>query len=324
MNSSAAPELSIVATVYNGASVVVNLVQRISDVVADMGISFEILLVDDGSSDDSAFVLEAQALVNTNVRVLVLSRNFGQQIAMSAGIAHAVGERVLIMDGDLQNPPEAIPTLYAKALEGYDIVYATSTERNNRTDRFTSWLFWKFLNRISNMEVVRSQLMMRLMSSRVVAHYKCYPEKVRTVAAITQDIGMKTAVVEVKNEKRFAGKSNYNTLKRLNLAIDVILDFSNHPLNVLFYAGLAIMLATGLMGLIYLYLYIVYDVLPGFTTLVLLIMFFGSNNLIALGLLARYIANIYTEVKGRPLFIVRRSINFSSDHLSQQSSTVEA
>lgn len=313
MTAAAMPDLSVVATIYNGAPVVPTLVQRITDVVGEMGLSLEIVLVDDGSSDDSAFVLETMAAANPDVKVLVLARNFGQQVAMSAGIAYATGKHVLIMDGDLQNPPEAIREMYGKALEGYDIVYAASTERNNRTDSLTSWLFWNFLSRVSSMDVVRGQLMMRLMSARVVDHYKRYPEKVRTVAAITRDIGMKTTVVNVKNEKRAFGKSNYSTLKRLNLAIDVVLDFSNNPLNILFYAGLAIMLATALVGAMYLYLFLAHDVLPGFTTLVLLIMFFGSSNLIALGLLARYIANIYTEVKRRPLFIVRRSLNFAPE-----------
>ncbi len=312
MTTATTPDLSVVATIYNGAPVVPALVKRIGDVVNGMGLSFEIVLVDDGSSDDSAFVLETVAATNPDVKVLVLARNFGQQVAMSAGIAHAAGKHVVIMDGDLQNPPEAIREMYEKALEGYDIVYAASTERNNRTDSLTSWLFWNFLSRISSMDVVRGQLMMRLMSARVVEHYKRYPEKVRTVAAITRDIGMKTAVVKVQNAKRAFGKSNYSTLKRLNLAIDVVLDFSNNPLNILFYAGLAIMLATMLIGAAYLYLFLAHDVMPGFTTLVLLIMFFGSTNLIALGLLARYIANIYTEVKRRPLFIVRRSLNFAT------------
>jgi glycosyltransferase involved in cell wall biosynthesis len=313
MNTSTKPELTVVATIYNCEALIPALVRRIIKVVSAMDISFDILLVDDGSTDNSAFVLESEALANTSVRVLILSRNFGQQVAMSAGVAYARGKHVLIMDGDLQNPPEAIPDLYAKAREGYDVVYTTSRERNNWIDQLTSWLFWRFLNQIANMEVVRSQLMMRMMSERVVEHYKRYPERIRTVAAISQDIGMRTTVVEVKNEKRVAGRSNYNTLKRLNLAIDVILDFSNHPLNVLFYAGLAIMLATGLLGLAYLYSYLTHDVMPGFTTIVLLVMFFGSSNLITLGLLARYIANIYTEVKQRPLFIVRQRINIPQE-----------
>jgi glycosyltransferase involved in cell wall biosynthesis len=313
MNKPIKPELSIVATIYNGEAVIPSLVQRIIKAVSTMDISFDILLVDDGSTDNSAFILESEALANSNVQVLILSRNFGQQIAMSAGVAHARGKHVLIMDGDLQNPPEAIPELYAKALEGYDVVYTTARVRNNWIDQLTSWLFWRFLNQIANMQVVRNQLMLRIMSERVVEHYKRYPERIRTVAAISHDIGMKTSVMEVKNERRVAGKSNYSTLKRLNLAIDVIFDFSNHPLNVLFYAGLVIMLATGLLGLAYLYSYLTYDVMPGFTTLVLLVMFFGSSNLITLGLLARYIANIYTEVKQRPLFIVRQHINLPQD-----------
>lgn len=313
MNTSIKPELSVVATIYNGESVIPTLVQRITNAVSPMDISFDILLVDDGSTDNSAFVLESEAMANTSVRVIILSRNFGQQVAMSAGVAYARGKYVLIMDGDLQNPPEAIPELYAKAQEGYDVVYTTSKDRNNWIDRLTSWLFWRFLNQIANVEVVRSQLMMRMMSERVVEHYKRYPERIRTVAAISQDIGMRTSVVDVKNDKRLAGRSNYSTLKRLNLAIDVILDFSNHPLNVLFYTGLAILFATGLLGLAYLYSYLTHDVMPGFTTIVLLVMFFGSSNLITLGLLARYIANIYTEVKQRPLFIIRQRINIPQE-----------
>ena len=313
MKSTPIPDLSVVATIYNAAPIVQDLVRRIRVAVEPMGISFEILLVDDGSADESAFAIETQALVHPEVKALILSRNFGQQIAMSAGISHASGKRVLIMDGDLQNPPEAIPALYAKAEEGYDIVYTSSTQRNNSTDRITSWLFWRFLNGISNGEVVRSQLMMRMMSSRVVGYYKSYPEKVRTVAAITHDIGMRSAVVNITNEKRSVGKSNYNTIKRLNLAIDVILDFSNHPLNILFYAGLLIMFATGILSAVYLYLFLTANILPGFTTLVISSMFFGSINLISLGLLARYVANIYTEVKQRPLFMVRKSINLERE-----------
>lgn len=313
MKSGTTVDLSVIATIYNAEAIVASLVKRIQATVSALGISFEIILVDDGSADNSAFAIEDQARHFPEVKGLILSRNFGQQVAMSAGISHASGKYALIMDGDLQNPPEAIPGLYAKIQEGYDIVYTASTQRNNGVDRATSWLFWRLLNSISQGEIVKSQLMMRIMSSRVVSHYKSYPEKVRTVAAITHDIGMRSTVINIDNEKRAAGRSNYTTLKRLNLAIDVILDFTNHPLNVLFYAGLLIMFATGILSAVYLYLFLTSSILPGFTTLVLLSMFFGSVNLISLGLLARYIANIYTEVKQRPLFFVRKFVNLENE-----------
>jgi len=303
------PVLSIIATVYNSAKIVAELVARIKSVVDAMGIAYEIILVDDGSRDDSAFFMEQQSRDDLRVKSIILSRNFGQQVAMSAGVHHATGRFVLIMDGDLQNPPEAIPRLYQKVLEGYDIVYTSSPKKNDLFDSLTSWLFWKFLKFVVRADVAQSQLMMRIMTAEVAEYYRNYPEKIRTVAAITHDIGMNCAVILVENQKRREGKSNYNTLKRMNLAIDVILDFSNRPLNFVFYLGGIIFLLTIGAALYYLHSYLTQNTLPGFTSLALLILLFGSINLISIGVLARYVANIYTEVKRRPLYFVRKSIN---------------
>lgn len=301
--------MSIVATVYNSARIVEPLVSQIGAVVAALGVSYEIILVDDGSSDDSAYVLEQQSGLDQRVKSIVLSRNFGQQVAMSAGIHHATGRFVLIMDGDLQNPPEAISDLYRKMQEGYDIVYTTSPKKNNKMDSLTSWLFWKFLKAVMKVDIAESQLMMRMMTARVAQYYREYPEKIRTVAAITHDIGMKRTIIPVENRKREQGKSNYNTSKRINLAIDVILDFSNRPLNFVFYFGVIILMITGIAMLYYLYAYMTMNTMPGFTSLILLVMLFGSINLISIGILARYMANIYTEVKRRPLYFIRKTVN---------------
>jgi len=308
-----APELSIVATVYNSARIVEPLVSQISAVVANLGVSYEIILVDDGSSDDSAYVLEQQSGLDRRVKSIVLSRNFGQQIAMSAGIHHATGRFILIMDGDLQNPPEAIPDLYQKIQEGYEIVYATSPNKNNSIDSLTSWLFWRFLKAIMKVDIVESQLMMRIMSNRVAQYYREYPEKIRTVAAITHDIGMRQTTIPVQNRRRQTGKSNYSMRKRFNLALDVILDFSNQPLNIVFIVGVLTLILTGVAIPYYLYVYMTTSTVPGFTSLILFIMLFGSINLISIGILARYVANIYTEVKRRPLYIIRRTINIEQD-----------
>lgn len=306
---SSPPELSIVATVYNSSNIVESLVSQISSVLATLQVSYEIILVDDGSRDDSAYVMETQSGLDPRIKSIVLSRNFGQQIAMSAGIHHATGRFVLIMDGDLQNPPEAIPVLFRKIKEGYDIVYTTSPKKNNVIDSLTSWLFWKFLKVVMNVNVAESQLMMRMMTSRVAQYYREYPEKIRTVAAITHDIGMKRTIIPVENRKRQQGKSNYNMRRRISLAIDVILDFSNQPLNFVFYLGIIVLMMTGGAIIYYLYAYMTMTLIPGFTSLILLVMLFGSINLISVGILARYMANIYTEVKRRPLYFVRRTIN---------------
>lgn len=313
MNAIAQPELSIVATVYNSAEIVDQLVARIVFAMAPLQFEYEIILIDDGSRDNSSMMIERQSSVNPRVKGLILSRNFGQQIAMSVGIVHAKGKYILIMDGDLQNPPEAIPPLYNKIREGNDIVYAVSLQRNNGLDKLTSFVFWGFLKKIMNVNIVRGQLMMRIMTSKVAELYSLYPERIRTVAAITHDIGMQTAILSVNNEKRPNGRSNYNTIKRLNLAIDVLIDLSNNPLNIIFYAGLFTISATVVVGFAYLYYYLTHDIVPGFTTLVLLSLVFGGLNLLSLGIMARYISNIYTEVKSRPLFHVRKKINMAGE-----------
>jgi dolichol-phosphate mannosyltransferase len=308
------PELSIVATVYNSALIVQALVEQIKAVVENMVVTYEIILVDDGSSDASVYVMEEQSRLDPLVKSIVLSRNFGQQIAMSAGIHHATGRFVLIMDGDLQNPPKAISELYNKMQEGYDIVYTTSPKKNNMIDSITSWLFWKFLKAIMKVDIAENQLMMRIMTSRVAQYYREYPEKIRTVAAITHDIGMKRAIIPVENRRREQGVSNYNTTRRLNLAIDVILDLSNRPLNLVFYFGLIVLMVTAIAIIFYLYAYLTLNIMHGFTSLILLIMLFGSINLISTGILARYMANIYTEVKRRPLYFIQKTINFEKDY----------
>jgi dolichol-phosphate mannosyltransferase len=180
-------------------------------------------------------------------------------------------------------------------------------------DSLTSWLFWKFLKLVMQVDITESQLMMRMMTARVAQHYREYPEKIRTVAAITHDIGMRRTIIPVENRVRGQGKSNYNTSRRINLAIDVILDFSNRPLNFVFYIGIIGLMITGIAMAYFIYAYITMNAVPGFTSLILLIMLFGSINLISIGILARYMANIYTEVKRRPLYFIRKTINIEQD-----------
>lgn len=312
MKNNTSSVISIVATVYNSANIVELLVERIKNTINNLALNYEIILVDDGSTDDSSFIMEQLSNNDRRVKSIVLSRNFGQQIAMSAGIYHATGSYVVIMDGDLQNPPEAIPDLYRKIKEGYDIVYTTSLKKNNNIDSITSWLFWKFLKHILKVDIPESQLMLRMITQRVARYYCEFPEKIRTVAAITHDIGMKRTSIQVQNSKRIHGKSNYNTKKRVSLAIDVILELSNRPLNFIFYLGLIIMFISGIGMSYYLYVYMSTNILPGFTTMILLVMLFGSINLISMGILARYIANIYTEVKRRPLYFIQKTINIDN------------
>ncbi len=313
-------ELSIVATVYKSEKIVPILIDQIQSSLSTLSISYEIILVDDGSEDNTSCVIELGIKKDNRIKGIVLSKNFGQQIAMSAGIDHAKGKYILIMDGDLQNPPKEIPNLYRKIIEGFDIVYTRSTQKNNLIDSFTSFYFWKFLKKILKIDIVESQLMMRIMTAEVANNFKKYPEKTRTIAAINHDIGMKQHVLNITNKKRIIGNSNYSTIKRFDLAMNVILDLSQNPLNFLFIIGLFGTLFSIFIILFYLLNFFINDSLPGFTTNVILIIFFGSLNILFLGLVARYLSVIYIEVKRRPLYFIKKKVNINLDEQSNTTS----
>ena len=309
-------DLSVVVTIYNAEKIIPILVDQIKSNLNTLSVSYEIILVDDGSIDKSVFSIESEAKKDNRVKSIVLSKNFGQQICASAGINYAKGKFVLIMDGDLQNPPEEIPNLYNKISEGYDVVYTRSTLKNNWIDNITSFLFWNFLKKILKVDIVDSQLMMRIMTAEVVKHFNSYYEKTRTIAAITNDISVKKFILNVDNKKRIIGKSNYNLKKRFNLALDVILDLSQNPLNFIFTISLYGIVISTLLTCYYIYSYFNNTLLPGFTTTTILIIFFGSINLFGIGVIARYLSNIYIEVKKRPLYLVKRFINFKKNEKS--------
>ena len=303
-------ELSIVSTIYNDAALVQSLCDKIIEHVKPLTTEFEIILVDDGSSDNSANEIAHLCASNKNVKAVFLSRNYGQQVAMTAGMQLAAGNWVVIMDGDLQNPPEAIPELYAKINEGYDIVYTISTARNGWRDALSSFIFWWFLSRVFRVKVVPHQLMMKIMSQKFLERFNSYSERSRTIIGIVNDIGQKHANIKVKNNKRLKGKSHYGFFKRFQIMIDILIGFSKAPLNLLIYLGLFILGFTCIFSGYKIYQYLFFHILPGYTSTILALFFFGSLNLLALGFIGRYIANIYAETQQRPLFHIERKINF--------------
>tara|TARA_B100001057_G_scaffold374788_1_gene379482 strand:+ start:4930 stop:5901 length:972 start_codon:yes stop_codon:yes gene_type:complete len=313
-------ELSIVVTVYNAEKIVPILIDQIQSNLHTLSISYEIILVDDSSKDNTSSVVELETKKDNRIKGIFLSKNFGQQISMSAGIDYAKGKYILIMDGDLQNPPEEIPNLYRKIIEGFDIVYTRSTQKNDLIDSFTSYYFWKFLKKTLKIDIVENQLMMRIMTAEVVNNFKKYTEKTRTIAAINHDIGMKQHVLSITNKKRIIGNSNYSIKKRIDLAINVVLDLSQNPLNFLFLTGLLGVLFSTFLILFYILNFFINDSLPGFTTNVILIVFFGSFNMLFLGLVARYLSIILIEVKRRPLYFVKKKINIDIDEQSNTTS----
>jgi len=303
--------LSVICTIYQSAAIVNELVRLVSSECTKCTPNFKIILVDDCSSDSSWRAIEDVCRKQSNVRGIRLGRNFGQQVAVSAGLRYSKADYVIVMDGDLQNPPSAIPEIFDKLKNNLDIVYTTSMARNSFADSVTSWLFWWIMNKIFKINVIPNQLMMRGMSRRCGDLFNSYNEQIRNVVGITHDIGLNYSVVKVRNNKRHSGHSNYNFFKRFDVMLDVVLLMTNRPLTYLIYGAAFAFFASFILGVITLINYLRFPEMPvGYTTIIFLICLFGSSTLLVLGIIGRYLANIYTEARNRPLFNVEKKINF--------------
>jgi glycosyltransferase involved in cell wall biosynthesis len=303
-------KLSIAIPVFNAENILDKLCYQLKSATQHLNVDLEVVLVDDYSPDQSWQVIERLCEQYTYVKGIKLSRNFGQQIAVSAGIASATGKYVIVMDCDLQNPPEAIPSILKQLESGFDLVYTVAKGRNNFKDQLTSQAFWFLLTKVLKVNIVKNQLMMRGMSARFVKYYDSYTEITRSVAGISHDIGLKHTVIEIENNKRQSGKSNYNFFKRFNLMLDIVLSLSTTPLTMIINASLIVLMLTFFSTFYYLYVIFFRYSPPGYTSLVLLIIGFGSFITLILGIIGLYLANIYKEVRKRPLFIIDEKVNF--------------
>lgn len=311
-------ELSIVATIYNDAKTVHLLVAELLKQVTILNVTYEIILVNDNSPDHSEEEIHKACSQNNNVKGISLARNYGQQIAVSVGVKHASGKYVVIIDGDLENPIESIPQLYQKAREGYDIVYAISDVRQSFIKKITSDAFWVVICKLLKINIVKNQLMLRIMSRKMADYYNSYGELSRSVAGITHDIGLRSAQLSVTLKKGKERRSNYNFSKRLNIFIDIVLNLSSRPLNFIIFLGFFTFILSVLGSIYYLYLYFTIETLPGYTSTILALFFFGSIITFTLGIMSRYLSLIYLEVRNRPLFLVKEHYNFEEDNNTKQ------
>jgi glycosyltransferase involved in cell wall biosynthesis len=304
LQSSVDPGVSVVIPIFNGAALVDQLVHEVGEAIKETGEPYEILLIDDGSRDNSWQAIRLAASRQQFVKGYRLSRNFGQQIAVTAGISRAHRNYIIVMDGDLQNPPSAIPLILDALKKDNDVVYTTSKVRNDANDEMTSRIFWFVLSGVFKIDIIKHQLMMRGMTSKVARIYDSYPEATRTVAGIFQDLGFKSTVIEVANGRRVKSASNYGFFKRLDLMIHMVISLTTMPLNILIYLSFMVLVATTLSSIYYLANAFFHTVPSGFTTIILAVLFFGSLTMLLLGVIGLYLANIYTEVRRRPLFLV--------------------
>ena len=299
--------ISVVAPCYYDAENVEELCRRILKVADDLRISFEIIIVDDGSPDDSWSVIKSISRNYNNVLGLRLSRNFGQHIAITAGIERSQGDYVIIMDGDLQDLPEEIPKLYKKILEGYDLVFSTRKNRMDNKFRLVFSLIYRyFINQMSGLEIPYNISMMRIFTREFAMQYLKFNEKRRTLGAIFVWMGFKKAHIEVEHGKRYSGKSNYSAFKLLKRAINDITSFSTLPIAIIGFIGLIISAISFIFAL---WIVVRFWLLgltsqPGWPSIICAISFSTGVIMLSLSVIGKYISNIFYEVLDRPLYLI--------------------
>lgn len=302
------PQLSIVAPIFNEEGSVPELYRRVRTALDDESKSWELILVDDGSTDGSAKAIEALARKDRRVRPVVFARNFGHQIAVTAGLDHARGEAAVIIDADLQDPPELIPELMRRWKEGYEVVYAVRTERAGESwfKTMTASLFYRLIARITDVHIPFDAGDFRLLDRKVVDALRHMRERHRFLRGMAAWVGFRQIGVPYKREARFAGETKYPFRKMVRLALNAVTSFSYFPLQIATYLGF---LCAGASALAIVVVIIMRlggsQAFLGQATTLIAVLFLGGIQLISLGILGEYLGRVYDEVKGRPLYILR-------------------
>ncbi|HPJ20858.1 MAG TPA: glycosyltransferase family 2 protein [Clostridia bacterium] len=307
---------SVVIPLYNEEEVVLECIRRVSGVLEDIDGDYEVIFVNDGSRDRTMELVQKECEKNRKLKVLSFSRNFGHQIAITAGMDHAQGDAVIVMDADLQDPPEVIKDLIAKYKEGYDVVYAVRSKRKGETffKKFTSKIFYRFLRYMCSIDIPVDTGDFRLISRKVCNVMKNLTERNRYVRGLVSWVGFKQAAVEYVREERFAGETKYPLRKMLKLSMDGITSFSTKPLTMSKNLGFL----TAAAGFIYMIVVVLQKfvfgrTVQGWASLAVLILLLGGIQLIMLGFIGEYIARIFDESKNRPLYIIEEKINIEED-----------
>ena len=304
------PVLSVVVPVFNEEGNLPELHRRLAAVLPAVVDSWEIVFVDDGSRDRSWQLIRDLAAADPHVRGVRFSRNFGHQMAFAAGLDHARGDAVVIMDADLQDPPELIPELVARWREGHEVVYAVRTRREGETlfKKLTASVFYRLLRRITQVEIPVDTGDFRLMGRRALEAFRRLPERHRFTRGLVAWVGFSQVGVPYARAARKAGETNYPLRKMLRFAVDAITSFSHVPLQLATWLGFL----TSLFAFAYIVVVVVLKFVgiswPGYTSLMAAILFLGGVQLVMIGLLGEYLGRVYDEVKGRPLYLVQDTV----------------
>ncbi|MBM7652250.1 glycosyltransferase family 2 protein [Neobacillus cucumis] len=301
-------QYSIVIPVYNEEEVIHEAYRRLSEVMRSTGEAYELLFVNDGSRDRTADILIDYCERDSSVKLLDFSRNFGHQIAITAGMDHSRGKAVIVIDADLQDPPELILEMIEKWKQGYDVVYAQRTKRKGETffKKQTAKMFYRFLHSMTDIEIPLDTGDFRLLDRKVCDQMNNLQEKNRFVRGMVSWVGFKQTAVEYERDERLAGESKYPLKKMLKLSVDGITSFSYKPLKFAGIAGTALSVSGFFYLLIVLYLKLFTTAtITGWSSLIVIQLLFSGFILIILGIMGEYMGRIYDESKQRPLYIVR-------------------
>ncbi len=309
-------EISIIIPCYNEEEGIEQLFERLLGVLNRLNLSYEIVCVDDGSKDQTLQRLIDYHRRYPGIKVISLSRNFGKDIALTAGIENAQGQAIIPIDADLQDPPELIEQFINKWREGYDVVYGKRRSRQGESwvKQFTANAFYRIISRISTVPIPRDTGDFRLLDKRVVDAIKTMPERTRFMKGLFAWVGFKQTYIVYDRPNRLQGTTKWNYWKLWNFALDGITSFSLLPLKVWSYLGVVLSLLAFMYGsfLIMRTLILGIDV-PGYASLMVTILFIGGVQLITLGILGEYLGRIYEETKQRPLYLIRERYGFHID-----------
>ena len=303
-------ELSIVIPIYNESSILLELYRRLRAAAEQITTNYELIFVNDGSKDDSLNGLKELARSSDKTHFISFSRNFGHQIAVSAGLDHAKGNAIVIIDGDLQDPPELIPALYKKYKEGYQVVYAKRKSRQGESffKKITAKLFYRILSKITSIDIPLDTGDFRLIDKIVVKNLQKMPERQKFLRGQIAWIGFQQTYVEFERDERKHGETGYTIKKMVQFALDGITAFSDVPLRLVTWAGFTVSFFAFLI-IIYALIskFVLNEVVTGWTSMIISVMFIGGVQLVAIGIIGEYLSRINNDVKNRPLYIIQET-----------------
>lgn len=314
------PEISLVVPMYNESEVIDHFFTKVVPLMESLHLSYEIISVNDGSTDDTLPKLLLQNHINDHIKVIDLSRNFGKESALTAGIENSIGNAVIPLDADLQDPPELIQQMVEKWREGYDVVTGVRTDRSSDSflKKTTAELFYKLIGKMGEIPIPVNAGDFRLLDRKVVIALMNLPERTRFMKGIFAWLGFRQAFVYYSRPPRKAGESKFKPWKLWNFALDGLVSFSSIPLKIWTYIGMSVALSSMLyMSFIIIRTLILGIDVPGYASLMVAILFFSGLNMIGLGVLGEYVSRVFIEVKQRPIYLIREKIGFKEEEHSQ-------